>query len=120
MKKEHVSRLKRTWHEGEAAGQLHDSGGGAGGLQDGSISADVAVGRHGRQVVGDGERGSAAHLHGGGRGGRRRWGAARSAWQAGHRERRLQGVLLWGGGDNKTSRVKNRKSDQMKFEIKYL
>lgn len=80
--------MLHTGHEGEAAGQLHDPR--AGGLQDGAVGADVAAGRDGRQVVGDGERGPTAHLHGGGGGGHRALGAAR---QAGHRERGLQCVL---------------------------
>lgn len=68
-----------TRHESEAAGQLHDSRGGAGGLEDGAVGADVAAGRDGRQVVGDGKGGPAAHLHGGGGGGDGRLGAAGAA-----------------------------------------
>lgn len=68
-----------TRHESEAAGQLHDSRGGGGGLEDGAVGADVAAGRDGRQVVGDGKGGPAAHLHGGGGGGDGRLGAAGAA-----------------------------------------
>lgn len=69
--------LKHTGHKGEATGNLHDSRGGAGRLENGSIRADAAAGRDGGQVVGDGKRSSGAHLHGGGGGGYRGLGAAR-------------------------------------------
>lgn len=80
MKRRTRAALLHTGHEGEAAGQLHDPCGGAGGLEDGTVGADVAASRDGRQVVGDGKRRSAAHLHGGGGGGHRGLGAAGSAW----------------------------------------
>lgn len=86
--------LPRTWHESEAAGQLHDPRGRPGGLEDGAVGADVAAGQDGCQVVGDGKGGSAAHLHGGGGGGHRGLSAAGGARQTGDGERRLQRVLL--------------------------
>lgn len=84
----------RTGHEREATGQLHDPRGATGGLEDGTIGADVAAGRDGRQVVGDGKRRAAAHLHGSGGGGYGALGAAGTTRQAGYRERRLQ-CILW-------------------------
>lgn len=91
---------RHTRHESEAAGQLHDSRGGAGRLEDGAVGADVARGRDGRQVVGDGEGVPAGHLHGGGGGGHGELvaaaaaaGAAGAAGQAGHREHGLECVL---------------------------
>lgn len=86
----------RTWHESEAAGQLHDARGSTGRLEDRTVGANAAAGRNGRQVVGDGKRGSAGHLHCGGGGGHRGLGAARGARQAGHCERWLQ-CVLWKG-----------------------
>lgn len=72
--------LLLTGHKGEPARQLHDPRGGAGGLEDCAIGADVAAGRDGRQVVGDRKRRSAAHLHGGGGGGYGGLSAAGGAW----------------------------------------
>lgn len=40
----HGSDLLLTRHEGEPARQLHDPRGGAGGLEDGAVGADVAAG----------------------------------------------------------------------------
>lgn len=88
-----VFALQPTGHEREAAGQLHDPRGGAGSLEDSPVGTDVAVGRDGGQVVGDGKRRSAAHLHGGGGGGYCGLGAAGRAWQGRYCECRLQGVL---------------------------
>lgn len=86
--------LPHTWHESEAAGQLHDPSRCPGGLEDGAVGADVAAGQDGCQVVGDGKRGSAAHLHAGGGGGHCGLRAAGGAWQTGDGECRLQRVLL--------------------------
>lgn len=87
-----------TWHESEAARQLHDPRGRPSRLEDGAVGADVASGQHGRQVVGDGEGGAAAHLHGGGSGGHRGLGAAGGARETGDGKRWLQRVLLDTGG----------------------
>lgn len=96
------SLSRHTRHESEAAGQLHDSRGSAGRLEDGAVGADVACGRDGRHVVGDGVGVPAGHLHGGGGGGRGRLGAAAAAAaaataatarQAGHREHGFECVL---------------------------
>lgn len=87
----HGGHTPPTRHEGEAAGQLHDSC--RGGFQDGPICTDVAAGRRRRHVVGDGEGRAAAHLHGGGGGGHGGGRAAGGARYVGHRERGLQGFL---------------------------
>lgn len=78
-----VGHLKRallhTRHEREAAGQLHDPCRACGSFEDGAVGADVAARRDGGQVVGDGKRRAAAHLHGGGGGGHGALGAASTA-----------------------------------------
>lgn len=88
-----------TWHESESSRKLHDPSCGGCALQNSAISVGygapasaVAAARHGCQVVGNGEGGTTAHLHGGGRGGYCGLGTG-APWQAGHSEGWLQSVL---------------------------